>query len=202
MSALPPRGVICGLGPHGYELALEALASLIEAESGETRRMKVGAADAPLAPDADLIRALAGLLSETGLSEIEYAVGDHRIRVARESAGKAVRGERPRERGHANGARITAAADAGETAEAAPASPACGSTIPALSTAPLVGIAYLAPAARRGAVRPGRRPIDEGPDVADHRGDEGDEPDPRAARRPARPHLRRATPSRSNTARR
>ena len=32
------RGVICGLGPHGYELALEALASLIEAESGETGR--------------------------------------------------------------------------------------------------------------------------------------------------------------------
>jgi 3-dehydroquinate dehydratase-2 len=32
------RGVICGLGPHGYELALEALASLIEAESAEAGR--------------------------------------------------------------------------------------------------------------------------------------------------------------------
>ena len=32
------RGVICGLGPQGYELALEALASLIEAESGEAGR--------------------------------------------------------------------------------------------------------------------------------------------------------------------
>jgi 3-dehydroquinate dehydratase-2 len=32
------RGVICGLGPHGYELALEALASLIEAESTEAGR--------------------------------------------------------------------------------------------------------------------------------------------------------------------
>jgi len=32
------RGVICGLGPHGYELALEALANLIEAESGEAGR--------------------------------------------------------------------------------------------------------------------------------------------------------------------
>jgi 3-dehydroquinate dehydratase II len=32
------RGVICGLGPHGYELGLEALASLIDAESGETGR--------------------------------------------------------------------------------------------------------------------------------------------------------------------
>ena len=33
--SLAARGVICGLGPQGYELALEALASLIEAESGE-----------------------------------------------------------------------------------------------------------------------------------------------------------------------
>ena len=32
------RGVICGLGPHGYELALEALANLIEAEAGEAAR--------------------------------------------------------------------------------------------------------------------------------------------------------------------
>ena len=42
--------------------------------------MKVGPRR-PLAPDADVIRALAGLLSETGLSEIEYAVGDHRTRI-------------------------------------------------------------------------------------------------------------------------
>ena len=31
--SLAARGVICGLGPQGYELALEALASVIEAES-------------------------------------------------------------------------------------------------------------------------------------------------------------------------
>ena len=37
--------------------------------------------DLPL--DADLVRALAALLDETGLSEIEYAVADKRIRVAR-----------------------------------------------------------------------------------------------------------------------
>ena len=37
----------------------------------------------PLTPDAELVRALAALLAETGLTEIEYAVGDHRIRVAR-----------------------------------------------------------------------------------------------------------------------
>ncbi|MBM3488416.1 MAG: acetyl-CoA carboxylase biotin carboxyl carrier protein, partial [Alphaproteobacteria bacterium] len=33
--------------------------------------------------DPDLIRALAGLLEETGLSEIEYQSGDQRIRLAR-----------------------------------------------------------------------------------------------------------------------
>jgi len=32
------RGVICGLGPQGYELALEALASMIEIESSEAPR--------------------------------------------------------------------------------------------------------------------------------------------------------------------
>ena len=32
------RGVICGLGPHGYELALEALANVLEAEPSEGPR--------------------------------------------------------------------------------------------------------------------------------------------------------------------
>ena len=51
----------------------------------------------PLAPDAEVIRALADLLCETGLTEIEYAIGDHRIRVAREPAGSAA----PAANGHA-----------------------------------------------------------------------------------------------------
>ena len=33
--------------------------------------------------DSDLVRKLAELLEETGLSEIEYAAGDLRVRVAR-----------------------------------------------------------------------------------------------------------------------
>jgi 3-dehydroquinate dehydratase-2 len=33
--SLAANGVICGLGPQGYELALEAIASLIEAQPGE-----------------------------------------------------------------------------------------------------------------------------------------------------------------------
>jgi acetyl-CoA carboxylase biotin carboxyl carrier protein len=36
-----------------------------------------------LTVDGDLVRALAALLQETGLTEIEYAVGERRIRVAR-----------------------------------------------------------------------------------------------------------------------
>ena len=36
--SLAANGVICGLGPQGYELALEAIAALIEGESGEADR--------------------------------------------------------------------------------------------------------------------------------------------------------------------
>ncbi len=36
--SLAARGVICGLGAHGYELAIEAIASLIEDEPGEGAR--------------------------------------------------------------------------------------------------------------------------------------------------------------------
>jgi 3-dehydroquinate dehydratase II len=36
--SLAARGVICGLGAHGYELALEALAILIQDASGEAAR--------------------------------------------------------------------------------------------------------------------------------------------------------------------
>ena len=44
--------------------------------------MRIGGRSPPF-PDAELIRALAALLTETGLTEIEYAVGDRRIRIAR-----------------------------------------------------------------------------------------------------------------------
>src|SRR3954451_2648841 len=108
--------------------------------------MKVGPRR-PLSPDADVIRALAGLLSETGLSEIEYAVGEHRIRVARESAGKTVLVNGQTNGGHANGVahHLPIAAETGETGVAAAVD---GNGLrpddPGLLTAPLVGIAYLA----------------------------------------------------------
>ena len=43
--------------------------------------MRIGGRRPPF-PDAELIRTLAGLLTETGLTEIEYAIGDRRIRIA------------------------------------------------------------------------------------------------------------------------
>ena len=107
-----------------------------------------------LAPDAEVIRALAGLLAETGLTEIEYAVGDHRIRVARDAA--------PRKaiNGHAAPA---APAEQPLTAEPPAPPPASnGAARPGTVTSPIVGVAYLA--AEPGAapfVRPGDR-VSEG----------------------------------------
>jgi acetyl-CoA carboxylase biotin carboxyl carrier protein len=90
-----------------------------------------------LAPDPDLIRELAGLLAETGLSEIEYSVGDHRIRVAREIGGT----------GSAALAAPTApVATNGALKNEADHEPRLNGAPPAGTlTSPIVGIAYLAP---------------------------------------------------------
>jgi len=78
----------------------------------------------PLFPDADLIRALAALLTETGLTEIEYAIDGRRIRIARALAAPA-------------------------PAVLVPSSPAAthSTTVehPGAIKAPMVGTAYLAP---------------------------------------------------------
>jgi len=93
---------------------------------------KIGARPPPLAPDAEMIRVLAGLLSETGLTEIEYAVGDHRIRVARAPAASAA----PAANGHAPPAEP----------KGPPEVPlANGAAHPGAVTSPIVGVAYLAP---------------------------------------------------------
>lgn len=73
--------------------------------------------------DEELVRTLAALLQETGLSEIEYAVGDRRIRVARPVPTTA----------------WAAPAAAATPAVAAAAEPA--GTV----KAPMVGTAYLCP---------------------------------------------------------
>ncbi len=77
--------------------------------------------------DGDLVRDLAALLEETGLSEIEYEVGDRRIRVAR-NIGAAV------------AAPLPAASVPGPPAPAASAAEPPGAI-----KAPMVGIIYLSP---------------------------------------------------------
>ena len=83
--------------------------------------MKIGGR-APPFPDTELIRALAALLTETGLTEIEYAAGDRRVRVARAVAWPAPLGGSP-----------------------APSAAAGSIEHPGAVRAPIVGTAYLAP---------------------------------------------------------
>ncbi len=86
--------------------------------------MKIGGRSPPF-PDAELIRELAALLTETGLTEIEYAVGDRRLRIARASA------------------------PIGPTLSMTPPPAVSAHTVstelPGAVTAPMVGTAYLAP---------------------------------------------------------
>jgi acetyl-CoA carboxylase biotin carboxyl carrier protein len=79
--------------------------------------------------DGDLVRTLAALLDETGLSEIEYAMGELRIRVARAAQAQAP-------------ATVALALPAPQAA----AAPEGAATPPAGAvTSPMVGTAYLAP---------------------------------------------------------
>jgi acetyl-CoA carboxylase biotin carboxyl carrier protein len=81
-----------------------------------------------LTVDGELVRQLAALLDETGLTEIEYAVGERRIRVAR------------------GGVAATVVAPATlHAASAAPSSPAVAAERAGAVKSPMVGTAYLAP---------------------------------------------------------
>jgi acetyl-CoA carboxylase biotin carboxyl carrier protein len=79
--------------------------------------------------DPDAIRALAGILHETGLTEIEIAEKDSRIRVARAS-GSVVEQVPPR---------MTAAAASGVAA------PPDEAAHPGAVLSPMVGVVFLAP---------------------------------------------------------
>jgi acetyl-CoA carboxylase biotin carboxyl carrier protein len=91
--------------------------------------VRIGNRRPPPPPDTELIRNLAALLAETGLSEIEYESGGTRIRVARETA------------------RAVAVAPA-PVAPPAPAEPPPGANgvDPHANavTSPMVGVVYLA----------------------------------------------------------
>lgn len=86
--------------------------------------MKIGGRRPPF-PDADLIRTLAALLTETGLTEIEYAIGGRRIRIARAPGGP----------GSASA----------PVASAPAATRSLSGEHPGSVKAPMVGTAYLAP---------------------------------------------------------
>ncbi len=86
----------------------------------------------PIDPDA--IRALAAVLSETGLSEIEIAEKDSRIRVVRAAP-------------HANGAAPVAPVPAAPpvVAAAPAAAEPDAASHPGAVTSPMVGVVYLSP---------------------------------------------------------
>ncbi len=100
--------------------------------------MKFGGRHPTLAPDPDLIRSLAKLLDETGLTEIECAAGDQRIRVSRQAAvATAAASVSPQAAVEQPAAPMSAANGAGHPG-------ANGHDHPGTLKAPLVGIAYLA----------------------------------------------------------
>ena len=78
--------------------------------------------------DAELIRRLAALLEETGLSEIEVAKGDERVRVARAAPAAAAPAAYPPQ----------------AAAPGAPSAPVAADH-PGLVKSPMVGTVYLAP---------------------------------------------------------
>jgi acetyl-CoA carboxylase biotin carboxyl carrier protein len=87
--------------------------------------------------NADVVRNLAALLDETGLTEIEYETGTLRVRVSRQG-GVAVATAAP--------AAMPAAADRGPSRdEVAAAAPAGEATPAGAITSPMVGTVYTAP---------------------------------------------------------
>ena len=99
--------------------------------------MKLGGRRPALAPDPDLIRSLARLLDETGLTEIECSAGDQRIRVSRQAVVAAASAPPPAVEKPAPPPSAPGSNGAGHPA-------ANGHDHPGTLKAPLVGIAYLA----------------------------------------------------------
>lgn len=103
--------------------------------------MRFGGRRSPLAPDPDLIRSLAKLLDETGLTEIECSSGDQRIRVSKQHSAQAVA---------TSPAPVTAEKPVPAAAPPPPGNSGAshpgvnGHDHPGTLKAPLVGIAYLA----------------------------------------------------------
>lgn len=90
--------------------------------------------------DGDAVRALAQLLTETNLTEVEYQVGTHRVKVKRQPEGTAV--VHPAPQSVSTAPAVSAAPAPQASTESAPQPAAVnGETI----TSPMVGTAYLQP---------------------------------------------------------
>jgi acetyl-CoA carboxylase biotin carboxyl carrier protein len=96
--------------------------------------VKLSGRHPPLLPDPELIRTLARLLAETGLSEIEYSAGECRIRVARNG-----------EQAAAPAVPVPAGIPAAAASSVPPAAEANPAEHPGAVKSPMVGTAYLAP---------------------------------------------------------
>lgn len=83
--------------------------------------------------DGDLVRTLAGLLDETGLTEIEYDTGSIRIRVARSAPAGVPTYLHPAPAHHAPAAPLTAPAAEDHASH------------PGAVTSPMVGVVYMSP---------------------------------------------------------
>ena len=124
--------------------------------------------------DKKAIRELAELLRDNDLSEIEIEEGDRRIRVARKASVEV----------HSPVASHAPVAVAAPEPAAIPAPiPGAEPIAPGTVTSPMVGTVYVAPEPESRCLRQDRRHGERGPDAPDRRGDEDDEPDPRAGRR-------------------
>lgn len=99
--------------------------------------------------ESRLIRDLAGILGETGLTEIEIEKAGLRVRVARNVSVSAIAPAAPQ---------IATAAHAAVTPAAAPLAKPADATHPGTVTSPMVGTAYLAPS-------PGAAPFVKAGDV-------------------------------------
>ena len=130
-------GVICGFGPRDPLPALRSACGAAEPMAAErkpapVRRESMG----KLNVDPALIERLAELLQRTGLTEIEVAEGDAKVRVARAPAPIAQMAVAPEP---------SAAGGASLVAGAAPAAASATDRHPGAVRAPMVGTVYLTP---------------------------------------------------------
>ena len=116
-----------------------------------------------------LVKALADILDDAGLAELEYETEDLSVRLSRVTGAAAPV--------------AAVAAPAPVAAAPADAAPADASSHPGAVTSPMVGTAYVAPEPEAPAFVEVGDTVKKGADHSDRRGDESDEPDHRASRR-------------------